>query len=333
MGKLLDLKGEKFGKLIVIHRIEDRDKEGYAKWLCKCECGGEIIVNSKQLQRGTITSCGCIPKKNARNGNKAENLIGKRFGLLTVIERVENKNDRVSWLCKCDCGKEKICTAQSLKAGKVKSCGCLRGAKNNQFRDISGKKFGFLLAISPTNERDKKGSIKWKCLCDCGNECLVTEDALVHGNTTSCGCKKKEWGINIYKQVNLYQDTSYTFLKFRKNVREDNQCGVRGITQLKNGKFRAYIGFKKKRYYLGTYSTQQEALDIRRYAEEILHEGFCRAFERWKILSREDEKWESENPLIYEVNFQNKEFYITCNIEELEKKVIYGTVKDSYINN
>ncbi|MFP5528102.1 hypothetical protein ACLGL1_06465 [Peptococcus simiae] len=318
MTRFLDLKGERFGNLTALYRIQN-DEKGYAKWLCQCDCGNKVVENTKRLKRGTTTSCGCVPKTNARNGNKAENLIGGKYGKLTVIKRVENKNSRVSWLCKCDCGNEKVTTAQLLKSGKTKSCGCLRGFQSNHYKDISGKKFDRLLVIEPTNLRDNRGSIIWKCLCDCGNECIVTEDNLVRKKTTSCGCRKKEICSNITNLVSLYQDTSYTFLKFRKNVRSDNKCGVRGISKLKNGRFRATIGFKKIRYDLGTYSTLQEALFKRKYAEEILHEGFCDAFEKWKALSSGNKKWEEKNPLIYDVEFKDKKFNVICNIEDLEK--------------
>lgn len=56
-----------------------------------------------------------------------KNLIGQKFGRLTVIE--QSKNDRLGnrqWLCKCDCGNTKIIRTHDLKTGKVQSCGCLR---------------------------------------------------------------------------------------------------------------------------------------------------------------------------------------------------------------
>lgn len=54
-------------------------------------------------------------------------LTGKRFGRLVVIQRMDNaKNRKLRWLCKCDCGKEKIILGYHLKSGHTKSCGCLR---------------------------------------------------------------------------------------------------------------------------------------------------------------------------------------------------------------
>lgn len=52
-------------------------------------------------------------------------LIGKRFGRLTVIKRAENdKYSTARWLCKCDCGGETITSSGHLNSGHTKSCGC-----------------------------------------------------------------------------------------------------------------------------------------------------------------------------------------------------------------
>lgn len=61
------------------------------------------------------------------------NLVGKKFGKLTVISRAENTKDgKARWLCKCDCGKikSKSVTTYDLQSGKVKSCGCLYYVSN-----------------------------------------------------------------------------------------------------------------------------------------------------------------------------------------------------------
>ena len=57
---------------------------------------------------------------------KLRDLTGQRFGNLIVIERAENLGKKIAWLCKCDCGNEKIIRATDLTSGKIKSCGCLR---------------------------------------------------------------------------------------------------------------------------------------------------------------------------------------------------------------
>ena len=54
-------------------------------------------------------------------------LIGHQFGMLTVIKRAEKgKSSSAMWLCKCDCGNEKIMRGSHLTYGGIKSCGCYR---------------------------------------------------------------------------------------------------------------------------------------------------------------------------------------------------------------
>lgn len=55
------------------------------------------------------------------------NLIGKRFGRLVVISLLRiSKQRQTVWLCKCDCGNEKIVSIGKLISSHTRSCGCLR---------------------------------------------------------------------------------------------------------------------------------------------------------------------------------------------------------------
>ena len=64
--------------------------------------------------------------------------------------------------------------------------------------DLTGKKFGRLKVISILKERGNKNQIKWKCVCDCGNNHIVTGESLRAGKTKSCGCLKKEMKAHNY---------------------------------------------------------------------------------------------------------------------------------------
>lgn len=57
-------------------------------------------------------------------------------------------------------------------------------------RDLTGKRFGRLVAIEDVGSRRKRRV--WKCMCDCGNEVLVESTSLIQGNTRSCGCLQAE---------------------------------------------------------------------------------------------------------------------------------------------
>ena len=52
-------------------------------------------------------------------------LVGKKYGRLTVIEFVEIKNHKTYWKCVCDCGLTVIVTGNNLRSGNTISCGCL----------------------------------------------------------------------------------------------------------------------------------------------------------------------------------------------------------------
>lgn len=58
---------------------------------------------------------------------KAVDLTGKRFGLLTAVERAESDSSgSAMWKCLCECGNYTLVRAGNLQSGAVKSCGCLR---------------------------------------------------------------------------------------------------------------------------------------------------------------------------------------------------------------
>lgn len=66
MGKCIDLTGQKFGRLTVVERAENYvSKSGSqkARWLCKCDCGNEVIVTGSELRSKKTTSCGCYRKE------------------------------------------------------------------------------------------------------------------------------------------------------------------------------------------------------------------------------------------------------------------------------
>lgn len=146
--KTEDLTGQRFGRLTVIKRDEDRvDKRGRhtAMWVCKCECGTVKTVAGGHLKSGHTKSCGCWGQRD--NGrSRLDDLTGKRFGKLTVVKRAPNyvspkEQVRTAWECKCDCGNTVVVDATVLKSGKQVSCGCHSKAlaHKNHFQDLTGK--------------------------------------------------------------------------------------------------------------------------------------------------------------------------------------------------
>lgn len=69
MGRLIDLTGKRFDKLVVISRDENAyrsDGRTIPTWLCLCDCGNQITVLGYSLRNGNTTSCGC---KNKTHGD------------------------------------------------------------------------------------------------------------------------------------------------------------------------------------------------------------------------------------------------------------------------
>ena len=57
--RVLDLTGSRFGMLLVVSRAEATKKSHNAHWLCKCDCGNEIVIPGNYLTHNHTSSCGC----------------------------------------------------------------------------------------------------------------------------------------------------------------------------------------------------------------------------------------------------------------------------------
>lgn len=72
--KLIDLTGQKFGRLTVLHRADDyiikTSGRKATRWHCKCDCGNETDVIGSSLKSGYTTSCGCWSKEMRKKYNK-----------------------------------------------------------------------------------------------------------------------------------------------------------------------------------------------------------------------------------------------------------------------
>ena len=143
-----DLTGKRFGRWTVLeHRGYRYSKSGKSRstmWLCKCDCGTIKEVRGRALKTGASTSCGCYQKERIRE-SLSDNLIGQRFGMLTVIGR-EAQEKRAGWLwrCKCDCGNELLVPGFSLKNGDNSSCGCRKSSKYEDYVEEYLKSCGYI---------------------------------------------------------------------------------------------------------------------------------------------------------------------------------------------
>lgn len=122
-----ELKGKMFGFLEVISEAKRKGK--YRFLTCKCHrCGRIKDINLHSVTHGITTSCGC--------GHR-NNLIGRRFGHLVVVDYSLSKNGKTFWKCKCDCGTTKDVGADGLVKGAIQTCGCCSeksGVHNHNYK-------------------------------------------------------------------------------------------------------------------------------------------------------------------------------------------------------
>lgn len=157
-------------------------------------------------------------------GKNLEDLSQQRFGLWTVIERADPpitsnaKRPATYWLCQCKCGTRKIVSAGSLKSGDSTSCGCQKIKNLSNNIDLKDMDFGRWHVMKRGNPRgSKSGRIykTWTCKCKCGTIRDVTEQNLLQGKSTSCGCLRKEHvaAVATYEDLSQCRFGEWTVLE------------------------------------------------------------------------------------------------------------------------
>ena len=295
--------GQKYGRWTVLDDVQivpRKNGKSELKILCRCDCGTERYVLERSLLYGGSVSCGCLRKERALEANSPD-LTGRQFGELTVIRKVENtKHNSTQWLCKCSCGADYVVQGSLLLTGKRTRCPSKVHEKNYAYVDITGQRFGRLVALYPSRRYDKSGSVVWHCQCDCGNEVDVPYNSLMYANQKSCGCQKKEHDQKLKTFLTHVAGTSVDMLKSKK-VPTDNTTGYKGVYLIR-GKYVAKIVFQKKQYFLGTYENIEDAAQARREAEEVLFDGVAEHYRKWKEIADTDPEWAEQNPVQVIVN-------------------------------
>lgn len=211
--------GEKLGplKIELVDRVYKTNSSGnkicYGVFKCPYHADDNDVLFESIIYDvicGNRTNCGCQRSKRASESRR-ENLIGKKFGHLTVValdeERTEYKNHKTYWLCKCDCGNPELVSrkSSSLKdSTRISKCDRCRSdesktiSKQHCYKNLIGQTFGDLTVIQDSGQRTAVRSVIWLCKCSCGSDAQIFKSTtdLLHPQTTrtalNCGCKKKK---------------------------------------------------------------------------------------------------------------------------------------------
>ena len=234
-----------------------------------------------------------VQKEPKRRKSRAPDITGMRSGRVVAIERTDEKRGTCYlWRCRCDCGKELLLEPYKIIGGKVQSCGCQRGEK--KIKDLTGQRFDRLVAIKRLDKK-RGSSYLWLCMCDWGNYIETSANALLMGNTGSCGCKRIDalrktvdtHGV-VTDHIHLIDGTSVERVN-QKKLQKNNTSGYTGV-RARGDKWIAAITFKKKNYYLGIYENLEDAVAARKQAEEQLFGPFLEWYYTHYPNRRKDEQ-------------------------------------------
>lgn len=164
--RLLDLVGQHFGEWTVL------EYSGNSMWKCSCSCGMIKNVKAQSLKNGASTSCG-------HDTTKFNDLSGKKINHWEILEYVGDNH----YKCRCDCVNHtiKIVSRPNLVTGASKSCGC--GHKKVKLMDITGKRFGKLVA-----EKYLENGF-WQCKCTVCGRISIHNSQNLRKNAENFSCE------------------------------------------------------------------------------------------------------------------------------------------------
>ena len=74
-----------------------------------------------------------------------DDLVGKKFSMLTVVSFCESRKGRKFWNCVCECGNTTVVNTRDLRSLRIKSCGCLADINRYKKHDMSGTRLYTIL--------------------------------------------------------------------------------------------------------------------------------------------------------------------------------------------
>lgn len=185
------------------------------------KCGREYTLPRYAIHKATCRVCGGSSKYSFDKPGYLENIVGNKYGKLTVLAFDHIKEGKPQkgrtiprkfayYKCKCDCGNITYVERGALTRGEIKSCGCTNRRSNQHVGSLKGKlddpeylnelvgqKFNMLTVVKfdhieygkpPKGRNTPRKEVYYLCKCDCGNTKIVRKSNLVGGAVKSCGC-------------------------------------------------------------------------------------------------------------------------------------------------
>ena len=232
MGKCIDLTGQKFGRLTVIERAENKiEPSGHQKtqWECKCDCGNVVVVLGDLLRRNVTKSCGCLNSELVSQRNK-DNKKYNRYDL--------SGKHGIGYTSK---GEEFWFDLEDY----------------NLIKDYYWRINEHGYVVSRYNNNGKQNGISFhRLVTRCTDKNVIVDH--IHGEKSRYDNRKS----NLRLCDSLLNS-------FNRKTRTDNTSGVTGVYWDKEqNKWEASITYKHKRIKLGKFKIFEDAVKARKEAED-----------------------------------------------------------------
>ena len=259
------------------------DKHGASHWECECQCEKKTkkIMNIQVLKKSK--DCGC---------SKEIDLVGKKFGRWTVVEKVEDTSylafPRKTWHCICECGTHRNIPETKLINNKNPdySCGCARNYKGIS-RTVNNNKIVFhddCVEIQLLNDKSTFIDLDDYDLIKDDHWTLSTDGYAISSSgkfknkrlhRVILGCETDKQIIVDHidrdrlnnRKINLRVVTNHEN-SFNQSKRKNNKSGIIGVCWWERDQnWMAQIKYNYKRYFLGYYNNFDDAVRARLRAE------------------------------------------------------------------
>ena len=201
----INLLNQKIGKLLVIEETNKRKNKSIV-WKCQCDCGNIEEFSTKELRSDGIIQCHQCGNSRKPQINLTENIIGKKYNHLTVLDKSEKRiGGKIGYKCQCDCEKKTILyvSKTDLENNHTTSCGCAR--RKYKIDDIISNK----QIIGYIGSKNNNGHYYYKVKCLlCGREYEALGQTLE--KTIGCGCQKSIGEFNI---IQILQQNNIKYYK------------------------------------------------------------------------------------------------------------------------
>lgn len=141
------------------------------------------------------------------------------------------------------------------------------GSGGRRCRDLTGQRFGKLIALERVGRRVSDGSAYWRCVCDCGATTVTSSNKLLQGQTTSCGCRK----VKTLTDSRSYIGGTCVEIVSSKKLPASNTSGIKNVS-LSRGRWMGKISFAGRQFFLGRYTDIEDAKALVKAAEQLRDE-------------------------------------------------------------